>query len=620
MRFKICNVLTKPEPFLADHLGMYWDDSQGSAAWDESAGALALTGTVDFTTFLNSLSVLKWQRYTGIGEYWLHVELSGAPCRVMGTSLASSGPGLIVEPHPLAAFEGSPEGEPQAFDMRLPLFGAELSGFELACEGRTLLHAALYYVEADEGRIRPVELALVTTTFRNEDYITRNVEAVRAEVLGCDDPIAEHFRMIVVDNGRTLEASLAGDGVELIGNPNVGGSGGFARGMMAALDEGATHVLLMDDDVRVLPESFKRTFSLLSLARGRYQDAFVNGAMLKLQKPNIQEEDVSRVLTTGAYRRIKPVMDMSSGRMVAHSEAFNVEYNRAYGAWWFSCIPASVIREHGLPLPVFVRCDDVEYGMRCKPVYMAMNGICVWHSMFEGRFRASVDQYQYQRNFMIMNAVDSLDLDAQILIRFNRTFSLFLRAMAYDICDLMLDGLADYLKGPEFLEHADAAGLFREMGARNERLVPLDELDEADARDAAAAPPDFYFLKDGFHFNKLAKLIDFLPIDTHLMPETLLTDEPAATYFASGPYPMWRTLGHTTLVSYDDDGTAAAVRHMDRTRFQELTRRLRRLMRAYRDRNEEVSAEWRAALPWLSSREFWESYLAEQDAYARDEG
>ena len=39
------------------------------------------------------------------------------------------------------------------------------------------------------------------------------------------------------------------------------------------------HCLFMDDDVRIFPESLKRTYNLLALARGRYRKAFVNGAM-----------------------------------------------------------------------------------------------------------------------------------------------------------------------------------------------------------------------------------------------------------------------------------------------------------------------------------------------------
>ena len=146
---------------------------------------------------------------------------------------------------------------------------------------------------------------LCTTTFLKEDYIIPNIELVKNEVLAADDVIAKNFHMFVIDNGRTLDAeALSDEGVTILPNPNVGGSGGFARGMMEAMkhDENFTHVLLMDDDVSISTESLRRTFNLLSLATGKYKNAFINGAMLVAEEPNRQFEDVSYVVNSGAYR------------------------------------------------------------------------------------------------------------------------------------------------------------------------------------------------------------------------------------------------------------------------------------------------------------------------------
>ncbi len=109
---------------------------------------------------------------------------------------------------------------------------------------------------------------------------------MKKQIFASDEPIAKGFHMFVVDNGRTLNVDeVSDDNVTVIPNANVGGAGGFARGMMAALDIDATHVLLMDDDVRVMPESFIRTFNLLSLRNDDYENAFINGAMLSLEAP-----------------------------------------------------------------------------------------------------------------------------------------------------------------------------------------------------------------------------------------------------------------------------------------------------------------------------------------------
>ncbi len=46
--------------------------------------------------------------------------------------------------------------------------------------------------------------------------------------------------------------------LRVINQSNLGGSGGFARGMFEAVENGSDYVLLMDDDIVVEPESIIR--------------------------------------------------------------------------------------------------------------------------------------------------------------------------------------------------------------------------------------------------------------------------------------------------------------------------------------------------------------------------
>ncbi len=476
-----------------------------------------------------------------------------------------------------------------------------------------MLCGGSYKAEVDKGAIRPIRLVLATTTFRKERYITRKLAAVKKEVLGSKDPIASGFHMFLIDNGRALDAeALSDEGVTVIPNANVGGPGGFARGMVTGLDWNATHVLLMDDDVRVLPESFKRTYALLSLANERYQDAFINGAMLNIGQPNIQFEDVAQVGRDGRYRGIKDTkIEVDTYEGIAHNESINVEVPRAYGAWWYSCIPTKAIRKNGLPLPVFVRCDDVEYGIRCQPKYMAMDGICVWHEQFEGRFRASVDCYQYTRNFMIMMAVDDLPYWRTFMMRFDRTFHIYLRAMDYEACELLLDGLEDYLKGPTFIETASGEDIIKRQGAKNEKLLPISELSEEDQEACKEAPASSnpWVFGEGARRHIVLKLAESVPHDRHDLPDWMLDPKPVAVNYSHGAYPSAMTARHSVLVAYDIDGTHAHVRRMDRKRWEDLKERYRTLMADYATRGDAVAKAYHEAKPYLTSAEFWKSYL-----------
>ena len=609
---KLSNVLLRVDDHMAACPEAYYR-AEGSAGLE--GGSLAFSGSVDFLTYFNACSAAKWGKYAAVEAIQLHLELSGdaVELRFVGISSGEEDPkalgeGVRLDRETTGCVQMG--GGRLAFDVAVPDNSKDLIGFILETEGSAALHAAYYCAEVDDADVNPVRLALATTTFRKEQYIVPNIELVKREVLESSDPIAGAFHMFVVDNGRTLDAeALSCEGVTVLPNPNVGGAGGFARGMMEALssEEGFTHVLLMDDDVIVSPESFKRTFNLLALAKGEYRRAFVNGAMLAVEEPNRQFEDVSRVMPTGTYQRIKEDLYIDRIRDIADNEAIDVEAPKAYGAWWYSCIPLDVVRERGLPLPLFVRCDDVEYGMRSNPTYMTMNGICVWHERFEGRFRASVDCYQFVRNFLIMIAMDDCASERVFLARLGRNVRFHLRTMSYETVELFLDGFEDYLKGPEYLARANGEELMKANGAKNEKLVPIEELDADLAAELKADERVF----DGRPHarNLFLRLWRTLPYDRHYLPDALLRDRPEAVYYSGLSVFGARTMGTKTLVALDMGARNAHVRRMDKKRWKSLKRRWAALKKDHRERGAQVRAAYREAKPYLTSWEFWNGYL-----------
>jgi GT2 family glycosyltransferase len=607
----LCNLVFDDDGFLGEHPDLILRARPGSVAYDASSQLLELNGDVDFTTYLNALSIGKWRTYASVEGAYLRLETRGGAFDVYGTSLVEGAHEPIRSACPIMHVAASDGWRSTEFVIPVP-DDAPIVSFAIVSKEPVQLKGGCWYTHVNEQRLNDVRLAIATTTFRKESYVTRNIEALRSVLFDGKDEPCDKFHLFVVDNGRTLDAEALSDAnVTVIPNPNVGGSGGFARGMMAALDIDATHVLLMDDDVRVFPESFLRTYNLLRLANARYANAFVEGGMLNMEDPNLLFEDVATVKRDGMYGRVKEDLFIDTVEGMYANETTSVELPRAYGAWWCCCIPTSEVREHGLPLPLFVRCDDVEYGMRCKPAIMTMNGICVWHERFEGRFRASVDSYQLTRNFLIMAACDELDgsIVRAFMMRFSRTFHIYLRSMNYDTCSLMLDGLADYLKGPAFLATANGEQILRHNGKRNEVLGNVSELDP---ELVAATVPDPRYLGQGKDRGMLLKTIEMLPHDRHVLPDFLLSNKPAPTYYSRGAYPARRTMRRKVLVAYDQSGTQAHVRTMDRGRWNRLRERYRVLMREYRKSGKEVAEEYRAAMPELTSRSFWEQYLAER--------
>lgn len=601
---------------------LYIKTPEGSVCAPEINGCL-LQGSVDFFTYFNACSLAKWKKYAGIKRVYLHLEFANEAinkeyaCTIQffGRSYLDSAASSLASGVRLTSTMGkTKENGSLVFDLLIPETDYEVIGFALDVRGGVVLEKAYYYARVAEEQINSVKIALCTTTFLKEDYIIPNIELVKNEVLAVDDVIARNFHMFVIDNGRTLDAeALSDEGVTVLPNPNVGGSGGFARGMMEAMkhDENFTHVLLMDDDVSISTESLRRTFNLLSLATGKYKNAFINGAMLVAEEPNRQFEDVSYVVNSGAYASVKSnKYYMDQQQYIVRNEHIDVEIPKAYGAWWFSCIPVSAIEQVGLPLPLFVRCDDVEYGMRAKPIYMTMNGICVWHDGFMGRSRASVDSYQYVRNFLIMIAMTDCSSQDLFMLRMERALRLQLRVMSYDAADLILDGIADYLKGPDYFASLNGEEVIKRNAKKNEKLVPLDEL----AEPYRNVSYNKRLLGDQSRIKPLLKLMRTLPYDRHLLPDVLLRDTPEAVFYSGLSILSPRTIGTKTLVAIDLEGNQGAVRHMDRERYQQIMDRWKALKSELKERGDEVRAAYKEAQPYLTSTEFWEKYLGLDEA------
>lgn len=601
---------------------LYIKTPEGSVCAPKINGCL-LQGSVDFFTYFNACSLAKWKKYAGIKRVYLHLEFANEAinkeyaCTIQffGRSYLDSAASSLASGVRLTSTMGkTKENGSLVFDLLIPETDYEVIGFALDVRGGVVLEKAYYYARVAEEQINSVKIALCTTTFLKEDYIIPNIELVKNEVLAADDVIARNFHMFVIDNGRTLDAeALSDEGVTVLPNPNVGGSGGFARGMMEAMkhDENFTHVLLMDDDVSISTESLRRTFNLLSLATGKYKNAFINGAMLVAEEPNRQFEDVSYVVNSGAYASVKSnKYYMDQKQYIVRNEHIDVEIPKAYGAWWFSCIPVSAIEQVGLPLPLFVRCDDVEYGMRAKPIYMTMNGICVWHDGFMGRSRASVDSYQYVRNFLIMIAMTDCSSQDLFMLRMERALRLQLRVMSYDAADLILDGIADYLKGPDYFASLNGEEVIKRNAKKNEKLVPLDEL----AEPYRNVSYNKRLLGDQSRIKPLLKLMRTLPYDRHLLPDVLLRDTPEAVFYSGLSILSPRTIGTKTLVAIDLEGNQGAVRHMDRERYQQIMDRWKALKSELKERGDEVRAAYKEAQPYLTSTEFWEKYLGLDEA------
>ena len=235
-----------------------------------------------------------------------------------------------------------------------------------------------------------------------------------------------------------------------------------------------------------------------------------------------------------------------------------------------------------------------------------MNGICVWHESFEGRPRASVDCYQYVRNFLVMAACDGHVNTELFMARVWRNVLLRRRDLEYGAAELLLQGVEDYLRGPQWLMEADGSALMRENAKLNDKFEPLDEIDPAIISEGNIRE----VTPDKHHGLTLAdKLLKTIPYDKHLLPDALLKKAPGHL-MVGGPNLYSRdTLARETIVVLDITGEKACVRRMDRARNAQIKQRVRELKQRWQLEHERVAADYRAAFPTMVSQEFWRRYL-----------
>ena len=280
-------------------------------------------------------------------------------------------------------------------------------------------------------------LCVVICTYKREDYVYKNIEVLRE-----NKDVFDH--VVVVDNARTLDVSLADDFAEIIPNKNLGGSGGFTRGLMRAHDLGYTHVLLMDDDISFDVTAFRNAKERLASLPKENELAWLGFAMRPLDRPHIQYEMGSR------WNGVKMMLnnsnlDMNDPRNLKRNQEHQ-NYN--YSAWWSLIMPTLVVDRYGLPLPFFIKFDDIEYGLRRKdePILFD-NAWYICHEDFKKKYNAYLEYYLC-RNAAITNALHFRGALFFTLLRYHWKMLKFLLTGKIIEMHLASLGIRDYLRGP----------------------------------------------------------------------------------------------------------------------------------------------------------------------------
>lgn len=585
--------------------GIYYRGSRCVLGYENARISIPAFEIIDFATYFNSFSYGRWKTYTNLGTVKLCLSIEGKfELELVGYGYH----GLQPERHSYATYNYDLQ-EKATVCIAYPECEEQLVSFEIHPFTDCKLYDGYYTGEYREQDVRPVELAIATTTCYKEDYIIHNMEIFKHEILECDDEISRHFYVHVIDNGQSLEPEKYNcDRLTVHPNKNVGGSGGFARGMLEAMDQEprATHVLLMDDDVIILPESLKRTYTLLTLLKSEYQGHFIAGSMLALEDMCVMHEDLGTIRSSGGVCPVHRDLNITELVNVLKMEEKRPPIKNEFGAWWYCCMPVSAIEENGLPLPIFVRGDDIEYGLRCQPGFITMNGICLWHMGFSNRFNPAIDIYQVYRNLLIIQATSGVCKGIDFLAWMKRIYKHMMLEFNYGAVELVLRALEDYMKGPEALLKDQGETILKENRKLNENLVPIEQFRDGRFKDTTIHLDEVYMSEPRSWLNRWIYRITY---NGHrFWPEMLLKKVPALVGY-DWSYQPQRQMHRKYLLAVNITQQTVCARTLDKRKFKEFQKRYYHDLKNYRRKKDALRTAYEETSETFRSEAFWREYL-----------
>lgn len=567
---------------------------------------------VSFASYFNAFPAAYWQHWTVVDRVRLE--------------LTTQGPGTII------VYRSNASGVQQRVDSRA-VTGSATSTFDLPL--RSFSDGGWYWfdliastedLELQGGHwstdAQPVEtgkLSLGMTTYNKPDYCVGTLRTV-ADNPGLLDGID---RIFLVDQGTQKVrdeagfdevAAALGEKLQVIEQGNLGGSGGFARSMAETLErEDSDFLLLLDDDVEFEAESALRA---LQFGRFNRTPVIVGGHMFDLlDKPVLHAW--AEVVRPGPFLWGPSFEEQHRHdfrkRNLRQTPWMHARLDADYNGWWMCMIPKKIIAEIGLSLPVFIKWDDAEYGLRARAAgfrTVSMPGVALWHvSWIDKDDSQDWQAFFHTRNRIIAGLLHSDQPGSgKLLQNSGRQDIKKLLNMQYYATQLAVDGMRSVLRGPSGL-HED---LPKDMPAARARAADFPETHVYRSGD-----PDTPYARGGRALPLLKKPKDYptglrlgaftarmIPVHWRRTVSEHDAQAPELEY-AKVDALWWRIPRHSSVLIGAADGSGKMWYRHDRAKFRRLLKQSRDLVREIEKNWDRLAAEYRAALPQITSAEEW---------------
>jgi len=593
-----------PVPEVPDEL--YAEVLRGTAERRRHHVRVGTDGHVSTNTYFGRVPASYWQRWTTAREVRFEARTRGAG-RVMLRASDTNG-----VPRTLAVHDARTEEVRLTAPLDRFLDGGGLWIEVVTDDEELLLHEARWTVAAppaDRGT------SVVVCTHNRADDCVATLRALTDE----QDVVELLDAVVVVDQGTdridTREgfadvAARLGGRFRYLPQPNLGGSGGFTRGLHEVVEHGGrpdVDVLFMDDDIRCEPEVVVR---LAAFGRCVAAPTIVGAQMLNLLHP-------TQVLAGAEYARLE---DLSNGHVspgaVGESDVTgyfpdgtkNVQDRRVdagYTGWWSCLIPAELVRRAGYPLPLFFQWDDVEYCYRARAhgvPTVTLPGAGVWHADFPWKDWDDWHRYFNLRNAMITAALHSPFPVRHVAGVLGDLLARYLLAMNYGLAATLIRAVEDFLSGPQVL---DDGGVSAVAAVRSLRAGHGETVAHRVTEAPGFAPTDMEIVRSGPDPTRTGLVM------TKRFVQQFLGRTPLHAGLVGAGEAHWWHVSLFDRVAVTDAGQGGVrVRRRDPEALRRLAREgalaLWRLVREGRP----AAEAWRTAAPRLTTSENWRRLFA----------
>ncbi|WP_443217836.1 glycosyltransferase [Saccharothrix sp. CCNWYY140] len=565
---------------------------------------------VSFASYFNAFPASYWKRWTVVDEVVLRMRVRGSG-RVDVYRSKPNGDPIHLDGRPVRA-----TGDWAEVEFRVGLKPFEDGGwiwFDIFTDDSSLeIDEAAWTTDLDLPAQR---VAIGMTTMRPVDAVI----ALRA--LGEDPSVLDVVhKVFVADQGavkvRDTEGyaeavKLLGDKLEVIEQDNLGGSGGFTRGLYEAIEHTEVEqIMLMDDDIRLEPDAVLRSNAF---ARAAAQPVIVGSHMLNLQARARLHSMGEVVDLASGYWRPAPgaVTDHDFGEeSLRETEELHLRINATYNGWWMCLFPREVVQRTGYPLPLFIKWDDAEYSLRALEngfPTVSLPGSAVWHMPWTDKNDATDWQaYFHTRNRLVMAALHSpYDIRSTLVKQGMKLTLRHLLSMEYSTVAVQQKALEDFMAGPSRLFDSLRTAL-PEIQALRRSYPDAQVLPSA----REFPPPTFdmvraeAMLKPPTNPATIAAEAAKALVHNLRAPEASTTERPQINVPATNA--RWFLLGNLDSATVSNaDGSGVAFRKRDPKEFRKL---MARAVRNYRRLGQEwprLKQVYRDALPELTSVESW---------------